>query len=522
MNMSDTSRAFVNPLMVMIGTLILSACTTVGPDFERPDTTVADDWLEAEDARVDAENVEYSDWWEVFQDPVLSQLIDLSYKQNLGLQVAGLRILEARAQLGFATGLQYPQSQSVSAGYARSRASENAPPLSSLPDDVSSRASQGSNTWSMGFDAAWEADIWGKFERGIQAADANLAANMLNYDALLVTLTGDIAGLYASVRTFEERLAVARQNVALQEAALDLAQTRFKLGASSQLDVEQSTALLRNTQALIPSLELGLGRTRNILSFLLGMPPSDMQSILGESGNIPVAPTTAAVGIPADLLRRRPDVRAAEMAAATQSAAIGVSQADLYPHFVIAGSIGVAGETFSDQFESGSGNGYIAPFISWDIFNYGRIKNNVRVQDARFEQLAVAYQNSVLNAAREVQDGLLGFLRTQERVGYLTDAVDASQRAAELALIQYRQGAIDYTRVLDTQTALLQQQDALTTSRGEIVINLVSVYKALGGGWQLRQGNNYVDAEIRKKMSERTDWDELLESTAVPAQGELD
>jgi outer membrane protein TolC len=201
---------------------------------------------------------------------------------------------------------------------------------------------------------------------------------------------------------------------------------------------------------------------------------------------------------------------------------IGVSQADLYPHFVIAGSIGIAGETFSDQFNSGSGTGFITPFISWDIFNYGRIKNNVRVQDARFEQLAIAYQNSVLNAAREVQDGLLGFLRTQEQVGYLTDAVDAAERAAKLALIQYRQGAVDYTRVLNTQTSLLQQQDLLTTSRGEVVTNLVSVYKALGGGWQLRQGNNYVDSETRKKMAERTDWDELLESTVVPEQGSIE
>ena len=188
------------------------------------------------------------------------------------------------------------------------------------------------------------------------------------------------------------------------------------------------------------------------------------------------------------------------MAAATQSAAIGVSRADLYPHFVIAGSIGVAGETFSDQFRSGSGQAMITPFISWDIFNYGRLKNNVRVQDARFEQLAVAYQNSVLSAAREVEDALLGFLRTQEQVLLLTDAVAASERATNLALAQYREGAIDYMRVLDSMTSLVQQQDRLTTKRGEVVGNLVAVYKALGGGWQLRQGNNYVDENIRRKM----------------------
>ncbi|MFW2404496.1 MAG: TolC family protein, partial [Gammaproteobacteria bacterium] len=339
--------------------------------------------------------------------------------------------------------------------------------------------------------------------------------------ALLVTLTGDVATLYTTIRTFEERLNYALQNVQYQAESLDLARTRFELGATSKLDVEQSEALLRNTEASIPALKLGLGRTKNLLSFLLGMPPSDLQSILGGAAKIPSAPPKAAVGIPADLLRRRPDVRAAEMAAATQSAAIGISQSDLYPHFVIAGSFGLAGETFSDQFKSNSGQGFITPFISWDIFNYGRIRNNVRAQDARFEQLAVAYQNSVLNAAREVEDSLLGFLRTQEQAMFLTDAVAASQRAAELALTQYREGAVDYTRVLNTQTSLLQQQDALTATRGDVVSNLVGVYKALGGGWQLRQGNNYVDEQIRTKMAERTNWGEYLESTELPKQGDV-
>jgi NodT family efflux transporter outer membrane factor (OMF) lipoprotein len=452
------------PLVALSGLLVLNGCKTVGPDFEKPEAPVAGEWLEADDARVDTANAAYRDWWEVFEDPVLSQLIDTAYQQNLSLQIAGLRIMEARAQLGVATGLKYPQSQSVSGGYTRSKSSRNAPPLSNLPDDVSNRASEGVNVWSVGFDAAWEADVWGKFRRGIEAADANLAAQMLNYDAVLVTLTGDVAVLYTTIRTFEERLAYARSNVELQRQALGLATTRYQLGATSELDVEQAKALLYNTEALIPALELGLDRTKNILSFLLGMPPSDLQAILGDDGGIPVAPATAAVGIPADLIRRRPDIRAAEMTAATQSAAIGVSQADLYPHFVLAGSIGLAGETFSDQFSSGSGTGFFTPFIKWDIFNYGRIKNNVRVQDARFEQLVVAYQNSVLAAAREVQDGLQGFLRHQEQVEFLNKAVSASDRAAALALVQYREGATDYTRVLNSQTGLLQQRSPEMTS----------------------------------------------------------
>jgi len=195
------------------------------------------------------------------------------------------------------------------------------------------------NVWSTSFDIAWEADVWGKFRRGVEAADANLAANMLNYDAVLVSLTGDVAMTYATIRTLEQRLAYVRKNVVLQEQGLEIAETRFEFGATSELDVQQSRGLLESTRALIPLLQIQVGRTRNVLSLLMGMPPSELTELLGGPGGIPNAPTTVAVGIPADLIRRRPDVRAAEMAAAAQSAAIGVSTAELYPQFVLAGSI---------------------------------------------------------------------------------------------------------------------------------------------------------------------------------------
>ncbi|MBE9549728.1 MAG: efflux transporter outer membrane subunit, partial [Proteobacteria bacterium] len=496
--------------LAMASLFLVSGCTTVGPDFVKPDVPVADTWLEADTDTVDTSSSVYQDWWEVFSDPVLTNLIDAAYSQNLGLQVAGLRVMEARAQLGIAGGLKYPQAQSVGAGYAYSRSSINSPPLSNLPGDVLAGVDRTNGVWSASFDATWEADIWGKFSRGVEAADANLAANMLNYDAVLVTLTGDVAALYTSIRTLEERIDFTRANVKIQQRALHLADTRFKLGATSELDVQQARGLLYNTQALIPIFTLNLERTRNTLSFLLGMPPSNLESLLGESGKIPVAPETVAVGIPAELLRRRPDVRAAEMAAAAQSAAIGINKADLYPSFVLAGSIGLAGTGFSDMFDSGGTTGFITPFFKWNIFNYGRIKNNVRVQDARFEQAVTSYQNTALAAAKEVQDGLQGFLRTQEQVKFLQEAVTASSRAVNLALEQYNQGASDYTRVLNTQTALLAQQDSLTSARGQVVSSLVATYKALGGGWQLREGNNYVGPELINSMEERTDWGELL------------
>ncbi len=490
----------------------MAGCAAVGPEFQKPEAEVADTWLEAHDPRVDTSSSAYQDWWAVFNDAVLDKLIATAFAENLSLQVAGLRILEARAQLGIATGLKYPQSQSAGASYARSKSSENAPPFSSLPADVTSRIDTTNNFWATSFDIAWEADIWGRFRRGIESAEANFAANMLNYDAVLVTLTGDVALTYTTIRTLEQRLAYLRDNVAIQQQGLEIAETRFEFGATSELDVAQSQSLLRSTEAVIPLLQMQISMAKNILSLLLGMPPSTLDDILGDETSIPGASQNAAVGIPADLIRRRPDVRAAEMAAAAQSAGIGVAAADLYPQFVLAGSIGLAGETFSDQFESGSGSGFVTALVNWNIFNYDRIKNNVRVQDARFQQLLVAYEFVVLNAAREVEDGLVGFLRSQEQVQYLEQAVAASQRSVELSLDQYEAGLVDYQRVLNSQTSLLGQQDALADARGRIATSLVSTYRALGGGWQLREGNSVVHPSTLDTMRERTDWGDLLDN----------
>ena len=509
--MQTTARATSCKCTLLVAALLLHACTTVGPDFEQPGAPVADNWLEAADNRVDTSTIAYQDWWQVFNDPVLTRLVNTAYRQNLGLQGAGLRVMEARAQLGIATGLKFPQSQSVGGGYTYSRSSINAPPFSNLPDNIRNNVDRNANVWSASFDATWEADVWGKFRRGVEAADANLAASMLNYDSILVTLTGDVAALYVSIRSLQERLAFAEKNVELQRHALGLADQRYKFGATSQLDVLQARGLLYNTEALIPALQLNLDRNRNALSFLLGLPPSDLAELLGPEGRIPRLPETAAVGVPADLLRRRPDLRAAGMAAAAQSAVIGVSQAELYPSFVLAGSLGVAGDTFGSQFDSGGTTGYITPFFKWNIFNYGRIKNNVRVQDAKYEQAVTNYQNVALAAAREVQDGLQGFLRTREQVGLLEQAVAATERATRLALVEYREGAADYTRVLNTQTSLLQLQDALTTARGQVVGNLVATYKALGGGWQIRGGDNYIGPNRIDAMQQRTDWGEMLQ-----------
>ncbi len=494
------------------GALLSSGCTLVGPDFVTPEGPVAESWIDAENAAIQHQEEDLSDWWQAFNDPVLDGLIKRAYEENLTLQIAGLRVLEARAQLGLASGNLYPQTQQATAGYSRTQLSRNSPNLAPGSDRVYNQA-------SIGFDAAWELDFWGRFRRGVESADAALMADIADYDNVLVTLTAEVARTYTLIRTLEERIALAEENVQIQSESLRIATVQFKNGAVTELDVQQATSLLRSTQAFIPQLESFLRQAQHALSILLGLPPRDLSALLTGEAAIPTPPSTVAVGIPAQLLRRRPDIKQAEMQAAAQSARIGLAKADLYPSFTLFGTIGwSAASTGSsdtgDLFDySDSLTFQAGPSIRWNLFNYGRIKNRVRIEDARLEQLLVNYRNVVLQAAREVEDALTGFVRAGEQAGYLRESVAAAKRASELAMIQYREGVIDYQRVLDTDRFLTEQQDSFTATRGEIAFNLIALYKALGGGWQMRLGKDFVPATLQQEMGERTDWGQLLEKS---------
>lgn len=514
----DGRRAIVRDTLRCLGTglfgaaIALTGCTALGPDFKTPDAPIAESWIEAAAPQVEEKPDDYRDWWGVFGDATLDRLVELAYGQNLTLQIAGLRVLEARAQLGIAVGNQYPQLQQISGQASMNQLSENAPNQGGT--DAFFYNYQG------GFDASWELDFWGRFRRGVESADAALLASIANYDDFLVTLTAEVARTYVSIRTFEERIALARQNVALQQRSLRIAQVRFRNGATTELDVTQARSLLRDTEATIPAFEIGLRQARNALAVLLGMPPEAVQRVLATSGSIPVAPPTVAVGIPADTLRRRPDVRQAELQAAAQSARIGIALTDLYPRISLLGSIGLQtsshggsranGADAGDLFQNDSLTYFLGPSVQWPIFNYGRLRNNVRVQDARFQQTLINYQNAVLRAAQEVEDGLIAFLRSQDRVAFLSDSVAASERSVDLSLIQYRDGAADYQRVLDSQRNLVTAQDNWTVARGDIGLGLIATYKALGGGWQIRSGNDIVPAATQGVMRDRTDWGQLL------------
>lgn len=482
--------------------VFFSGCTMIGPDFTPPEAPVAPKWEESDKKPSKSEFADYSQWWTVFNDPVLNRLIELAYEQNLSLQIAGLRVLEARAQLGVVAGTLYPQVQAASGQYLYNRA----------PSPGGDAYFSGA---AVGFDAAWELDFWGKFRRSIQSADANLIANMASYDDVLVTLTAEVARNYVLIRTYEERIELARQNIVIQERALQISEARFKAGVTSELDVQQARTLLNTTQAVIPSLQISLRQTQHALSILLGMPPQDLDGIIKGPEVIPDAPAEVAVGIPADLLQRRPDIRQAELQAAAQCAQIGVAKADLFPSISLLGSLGWsvndAGQySLGDLFKSSSFGFSVGPSFRWNILNYGRIQNNVRVQDARFQQTLTNYRNTVLNAAREVEDAMTGFMRSKIQAGYLQKSVAAAKRTSKISIIQYTAGTISYESVLTSTQALAQQEDQNAQTKGNIALNLVAMYKALGGGWEVRLGKDFVPAAVQEEMRKRTDWGELL------------
>lgn len=490
----------------------------VGPEYRRPDVALNESWEAWQDGKRGWSNEDGSAnarWWETFNDPALTALVESAYRQNLSLRVAGLRVIQARAARGIAVGRFFPQTQELFAGVDANQASANAAPNGGDRSYASD---------SIGLQAAWELDFWGKFRRGIEAADAELLAGVADFDAVMVTLASDVATSYILIRSLEERLRVARGNVSLQAETLELTQARFRAGAVSELDVSTARATLANTQAFIPDLEDSLRQVQLSMCLLLGRTPSRLEDELrprdGSTGAVPEAPSVIAAGIPADLLRRRPDVRAAERLAAAQSARIGQATADYYPSISITGATGFSSSTYQggrrpdlgNIFDADSFAGFIGLSVNWPVLNYGRIEGNVRVQDALYEQAVAAYQDTVLRAASDVESGLSSFLRSSERASYLSEAVVASERSVELSMIQYRAGAVDFIRVNDAQTVLSAQQDSLIVSKASIALGAVRTFRALGGGWEIRAGREFVDDTTAERMKQRTDWGDVLGS----------
>ncbi len=497
----------VKLLFIVLFGLSLNACTLIGPDFEKPELGLDEQWLA--DYRETFKSGDATKWWEVFNDPVLNQLINLAHQQNLDLQTVAIRILEARAQLGIARGSLFPQSQTLETGLAFHKLSERSPNFDPSFDDPDFVA------FDMGFDALWELDVWGRFRRGIESANAKLAVSAAEYDDMLVSLTAEVAVSYVQICAFKQRLQVALENAQIQKDSVRITEVRVREGISTELDMQQARALLHSTLALITRLQTGLRHAKNGLAVLLGRFPGQIDRFLDDQMTIPQASKAIVLDIPVNMLRRRPDVRKAEYNAAAQSALIGVAKADLLPRFTLRGALGLNSSSSGaidifDVFDMKSLAATIGPTVSWPILNYGRLKNNVRVQDARFEQAFMQYRQTVLTAVREVEDAMIAFVNSGRRVEHLQRGVQASGRSVDLALAQYRSGLEDYTRVLDSQQFLVQQQDALISGQGDYVKNIIAVYKALGGGWEIRENQNIFPQKALQRMQQRVDWEDFV------------
>jgi len=449
--------------------LILTSCATIGPDYVKPTTSISPIWHTQLKGGLTPEEIDpqtLGAWWRVLNDPKLSALIDRAVLGNLDLKKAWTRIREARAQRGIARADLFPTLNSKgSATWRRSNKDKS------------------SELYEVSFDAEWELDIFGGVRRSVEAAEADLQAREEDLHDVFVSLLAEVALNYIEVRTFQARLAVAQANLEAQNETYQLTLWRYQAGLSDELSVQQARYNLENTRSQIPSLRTGLEEAMNRLAVLLGEQPGRVHEELNKPMPIPLTPLKIAVGVPADLLRRRPDIRRAERQLAAQTARIGVAMAELYPKFTLSGSIGLEALSLSNLSSSGLWSLSGGPRISWAIFKAGAIRQNIEVQSALQEQYLIAYEATVLSALEEVENALVAYAEEQQRRESLIEATQAAQSAVTLAQHKFRAGLTDFSNVLDAQRSLLSLQDQLIQSEGAVTSNLIRLYKALGGGW---------------------------------------
>jgi outer membrane protein, multidrug efflux system len=471
--------------LATMGLLAISACT-VGPDYKPPESTAPAAWREAEQRGVASRPADLAQWWTVFGDPLLDSLVGQASVSNLDLRLAEARIREARGLRALAAAALWPQGN-VSGSYSRNRSSANAVGLRTqgAVGAPSSSAILEQNLYRTGFDADWEIDVFGGVRRGIEAADAGIQVSVEDKRDILVSLLGEVAKNYIDLRGAQRSLAVARANLAAQQDTLYLTRVRFQAGLVSDLEVAQAEAQANFTAAQIPTLESTIKQAAYALDILIGSEPGTLSAQLEKPGAIPALPPEVLVGLPSDLLRRRPDIRRAERQFAVATAQIGVATADLYPRFSILGTFGLQSISASDWFTGPSRFWSIGPSIRWPFFDAGRIRANIEVRSAQQEQALTQYEKTLLVALGDVETALVNYANEQNRHAALVDAVAANRRAVELANELYIRGLNSFLNVLDAQRSLFSTESDLAQSEATMAANLVALYKALGGGWEV-------------------------------------
>jgi multidrug efflux system outer membrane protein len=464
-------------VMVTVCVAFLAGCA-VGPDYKPPKSNVSTQpWTSPLAGGETNGPADLATWWKNFGDTNLDSLVTVAIQSNLTLRIAEFHVREARAERDVVSGSFWP-SVGTSGSYSRNRYGlNNFPPLPpGTPLDY--------NLYHAGFDATWELDIFGGTRRTIEAASAEMGAAIYSQRDVLVSLLAEVARNYIAARGYQQRLAITLQNIQVQQEILNLTSNRFENGLNSDLDVQQATALLTATEAEVPTLKTGFDQSAHHLAVLLGQPPGALMDEMAVEKPIPLTPPAVPVGLPSDLLQRRPDVQRSERELAAATARIGAAKADLFPKFSLTGFAGVESISTGNLFDYASRYWSAGPTVQWELFQAGSIRANVRVQNARQEQALDAYQQTVLVALEDAENAITAYAREQTRRESLSQSVQADEQALELSTQLYNNGLADFLHVLDSERSLYAAQDALVQSDQTVSLNLVQLYKALSGGWQ--------------------------------------
>lgn len=476
---SSLGRFVRRSISIAAAFALLSGCV-VGPDYSLDAPSRIADSFKANSPKNRSHGtptpvVPVEQWWQSFADPTLNGLVSRAMNQSLSLQAAFERIVEARANYQLQTGRLLPDGNATS-DYQYLKRSQNARPFVGQNGDPF-------NLFSSGFAVTWELDLFGRIERSIQAADASVELQEHDLEYIRQVLIADIASSYLRVRLLQEQIMTTQKSIGLQNQTVELIENRALAGASTDLDRAQTKSFLRRSEALLASLEQQLEVEFNQLSLLLGESPGEgIVQFVGTQA-LPQVPAMPHTGIPADLLRRRPDVRRDERAVAAASALIGVAESDLYPRLTLLGDISLASKSPSSLFQTDSLAFSVGPAVTWNVLHAGRICSNIEAFESRFRQALIAYQQTVLNAVREVEDGIAQHHGAFRQWDAFTGAIEEDQRAVELSLERYEVGKINFQRVLDAQQQLLSDQQERATAQAAAIEQLIRTYKALGGGW---------------------------------------
>lgn len=510
--MDTRTYSFSTSLLAIVASLMMAGCM-VGPDFQRPTSTTPDVFDRTQSAQAPSKPVEAEftpDWWTLFNDPTLNTLEKQLADANLDVAAASARLRQSRAEQRVAGAAEYPTLDGA-ASYNRERGSENGilSLLGVTPTQTQTQSAAGNtglgvaplpgssgspayNLYQFGFDASWEVDIWGRVRRGVEAATALSEASYEDRNSILLSARAELARDYVDLRDTQSLLAIANQNLDIARNALKLTQVRVHEGVTTELDVDNASAQVETIQSLIPTLESRSETDINAIGVLLAEEPGALKQTLADAHDVPELPGQVPIGFPSELVQRRPDIRKAEAELHAATASIGMAKADFYPRISLNGSAGFQSLQLSNLANWASGQFVVGPSITMPIFEGGRLKGTLHLREAQQQEAAIMYKHTVLDAWKEVDDALVTYDAEQRRRDRLTEAVKFNQKALVVAQQRYKAGAIDYLDVLNVQKQLLDAQSGLEQSRAAADADLISLCKALGGGWETTYGPQVV------------------------------